>query len=67
MKIELLLSLDQEKGQLNVSGAIENPLVAYGLLELAKQQLVAHYAAKAAGTDSRIQPATFFPGLKSGN
>ena len=65
MKIELLISLDQEKGQLNVSGAIENPLVAYGLLELGKQQLATHYASKA--SETRIQPASFFPGLKQGS
>ncbi len=61
MPLTLTITLDQEKGQLNVNGSIDNPLVAYGLLELGKQQLVVHYASKQ--SDSRIQPATFFPGL----
>jgi hypothetical protein len=62
MTLELHITLDQSNGNLSVNGMIDNPLIAYGLLEMAKQQIIAYLTAKA--SDQRIQPATFFPGMK---
>ncbi len=44
-----------EQGQVNVTGPLDNPLVAYGLLEVAKDTLRNHFAA---AQQAAIKPAT---------
>ncbi len=51
MTAQLLITLD-ERG-CNVQGPIDNKLVAFGMLELAKEAIQKHHASKAA-----IVPAT---------
>ena len=51
MTAQILITLD-ERG-CNVQGQIENKLVAFGMLELAKEAIQTHHAKKAA-----IVPAT---------
>lgn len=50
MKVELHISYDQATGQINVTGAVDNKLVAYGLLESARDAIYEHHARKAAST-----------------
>jgi len=47
--LELKISLDQITGGISVNGPIDNPLIAYGMLELAKAAIHAHNTAKGNG------------------
>lgn len=47
-------------GQLNLSGPLENPLMMYGILEMAKVVLQEHLKRQAEG--QRIQPVSLSPG-----
>jgi hypothetical protein len=49
MKVELIIQLD-EKGQVSVSGPVENKILCYGLLEASKEAIRSFVAPK-------IQPA----------
>lgn len=44
--VQITITLDQSTGQVQVSGAIDNPIFAYGLLETAKETLKAYYASQ---------------------
>jgi hypothetical protein len=41
--IKLILSFDAQTGQVNVTGPINDRLFCFGLLELAKEAINAHY------------------------
>ena len=56
MPIELKIVMD-ESGQINVSGPIDNKVLAYGLLEVAKDAIFQQHQQN----QNRIQPATFMP------
>ena len=56
MPIELRIIMD-ENGQINVSGPIDNKVLAYGLLECAKDAI---FQAQQQ-SQNRIQPAAFMP------
>ena len=60
MEMQLLITVTKQ-GQVNVKGPIDNKLVAYGLLELAKEAVAQYHASKANGS---IVPATGLEGLK---
>lgn len=49
----IVITLD-DTGRLNVDGSIDNKLIAYGLLELAKEAIVAHHAAQ----ERKVQPVS---------
>lgn len=49
MDLTLTITLTQATGQVNVSGSIQNPVLAYGLLKLGEIALQQHYARPAAG------------------
>lgn len=51
--LELHITLD-DRGAMNVNGAIENKLIAFGLLELAKEAINGFHAEQA----RKIQPAS---------
>jgi hypothetical protein len=51
-QIQLTITLD-DNGAINVNGPIDNPLVCYGLLVMAKDAIAAHIANQA----RRVQPA----------
>ncbi len=44
MNIQLVISFDQATGQVSVSGPIDNKLLSYGLLEVARDTIAAHKA-----------------------
>lgn len=46
--LELKISLDQLSGGISVNGPIDNPLICYAMLELAKDAVRAHNQAKVA-------------------
>ncbi len=58
--MEILITVTAQ-GQVNVKGPIENKVMAYGLLEVAKEAIAAFHANKANGS---IVPATPLDGLK---
>ena len=44
-EIELIVGLNQATGEVSVSGPLENKLMAYGLLEAAKDAIREHHTA----------------------
>ena len=48
MNVQLVITLDQATGAIQVSGPIEQPMLAYGLLELARDAIRDHNAQKKA-------------------
>lgn len=61
-EIRMVISYDQMTGAIRVDGPINNGLLAYGMLELARQAIQQHILASAG--DSRIVPANSLPLLK---
>lgn len=61
MEMQLLITVTAQ-GAVNVKGPIDNKLIAYGLLELAKEAIADHHRRLAA---TSIIPATSLPvGMK---
>ena len=50
-----------DTGATQVSGQIDNPLIAYGIIEMGKQALIDHYRKLA---DRLVQPVTIAPTFK---
>ena len=59
----LTITLDQLTGAVQVKGPIQNPLVYYGMIELAKQAIAAFAAEQAKG--QRIVPAASMPLIRN--
>jgi hypothetical protein len=63
MPLELKIMQD-DAGQISVSGPIENKILCYGLLEIARDAIVAHHEK----AKRLVQPAAAFPvALTKGN
>lgn len=60
MPAELKITIS-DQGGIQVSGAIENPVQAYGILELGKQALADHYKKL---NDRLVQPVSIAPNFK---
>jgi hypothetical protein len=64
MPVELKITID-DSGRFSVSGPIENKMMCYGLLEMARDAIVDHCAKN----QSLITPVSMvppsFPGMKS--
>jgi uncharacterized protein YfeS len=54
--IKLTITMDQATGQIKVDGPIDNAILAFGLLEIARQAVQSHHAQKA--SQQRIIPMT---------
>ena len=57
-KIEILIN---DQGNIQVQGNIDNPLQAFGILELGRQALADHYRKLA---DRLVQPVSIAPNFK---
>lgn len=64
MPAQVLTITINEQGQLNVSGPINNKLLAYGMLELAKECVAEHHRQQASGI---VMPEPGDVRLMSGN
>jgi len=62
MPFQLTIVID-DVGQCSVNGPIDNKVIAYGMLEVAKEAIAQHHAQKA----QLIQPATLIPFGKPGS
>lgn len=60
--ITLTIQFDQMTGAIGVNGPIQNPVICYGMLELARQA-VQNYAQEQA-KERRILPANVMPMVK---
>lgn len=58
-EIEMRIVMN-DSGGIQVSGPIDQAILAYGMLEAAKQAIVEHLRARAEG--NRIVPASLIPG-----
>lgn len=61
-KIRMVIYLDQMTGGVKVEGPINNGVLAYGMLELARQAIYQHIMSLAG--DKRILPANTLPFIK---
>lgn len=61
-EIKMVIYYDQMNGACRVEGPINNGMVAYGMLEMAKQAVQQHILASAG--DKRILPANTLPMIR---
>jgi hypothetical protein len=59
-KVEWTIQFETETGNVGIGGPIDNPILVYGVLELAKTALTKHF--QSLNEDRRITPATMLPG-----
>lgn len=54
--IQLLITMDPSDGKVSVTGPIDQPVLAYGLLELARDAIKDHNARRTEEAQRRIVP-----------